>query len=62
MIWKASGGVSEEVNALVLLPFLLGVKVDACPAASTSISIVAYFLLKFFKSQEWVFSFELIST
>ena len=39
MIWKASGGVSEEVDALDLLPLLLGVEVDACSAASASVSI-----------------------
>ena len=45
MIWKASGGVTEEVDALGLLPLLLGVEVDACPAASASVSIGTQFPL-----------------
>ena len=39
MIWKAYEGVSEEVDALDLLPLLLSVEVDACPATSASVYI-----------------------
>ena len=39
MIWNASGGISKEVDALVLLPLLPGVEIDAWPTTSASVSI-----------------------
>ena len=37
MIWNASGGAADEVEALILFALLLDV--EDCPAASASVSI-----------------------